>query len=84
MTTPTRTRTIRSTGRRLVGAVSSALAVGIMGVTAISPQTAAAAGISTGHRHAASQPSAADPGPAPQPVDRSLGQPAHSTQPGSA
>jgi len=85
----TRTQALRSAGRRLVGAVSSTVAVAVMGVTALSPQTAAAAGISTGHRHAVDRPTvdrpgAADPEPARQPVDLNRGQPAHSTQPGRA
>ena len=109
MTSTTRSRNLRSTGRRLVGAVSSAAAVAVIGVSALTPQTAAAAGIAAGHRHAARAPSAAGPASLPvrgdagdvtyrwtttpagcasdrlgQPTVRSLGHPAHSTQPGSA
>ena len=69
MATPTRTTTIASTGRRLVGALSSAAAVALLGVTALTPQTAAAAGISTGLRYAVSQPSSTDPTASPDAAD---------------
>jgi hypothetical protein len=69
MTTTTRTRTLRHSGRRLVGAVSSAAAVAVIGVTALTPQTAAAAGIAVGHRYAVREPSTADPSGLPHRAD---------------
>ena len=67
MTTTTRSLIIRSHGRRLVGAVSSVAAVAVIGVSALTPQTAAAAGITAGHRYAVRQP--ADPAALPHRVD---------------
>ena len=67
MTTTTRSLIIRSNGRRLVGAVSSVAAVAVIGVSALNPQTAAAAGITAGHRYAVRQP--ADPAALPHPLD---------------
>ena len=75
MTTTTRPRTpqnprnLRASGRRLVGAVSSAAAVAVIGVTALTPQTAAAAGISTGYRHAVGRPRVPDPAALPHLTD---------------
>jgi len=69
MTSVTHSRTIRSTGRRIVGAVSSAAAVAVIGVTALNPQTAAAAGVTAGHRYAVRAPSTVDPAALPRPTD---------------
>ena len=69
MTSTTRSRNLRSTGRRIIGAVSSAAAVAVIGVTALSPQTAAAAGVTAGHRYAVRAPSTVDPAARPGPTD---------------
>lgn len=79
MTSTPRTGNVRATGRRLLGAVGTVVAVAVMGVTALTPQTAAAAGISAGHRHVGEEQAEGA-----QPARPSRGQPAHSTHPGSA
>ena len=53
MTSMTRSPTVRSTGRRLVGALPAAAAVAVVGVTAVPAGTAMAAGIHRGPVHLA-------------------------------
>jgi len=62
MTTTQRTRSLRSSGRRLVGALSAGAAVAVVGIGAVPVGTAAAAGLHRGHVHAA-------PATAPDPAD---------------
>jgi len=51
MTSTTRSLTLRSTGRRLVGAISAGAAVAVVGITAVPVGTAMAAGIHRGPHH---------------------------------
>ena len=51
MTSATRSLTIRSTGRRIVGALSAGAAVAVVGVGALPAGTAMAAGIHRGPVH---------------------------------
>jgi hypothetical protein len=53
MTSTTRSLTLRSTGRRLVGALSAGAAVAVVGITAVPVGTAMAAGIHRGPHHLA-------------------------------
>ena len=64
-TSMTRSLTVSSTGRRLVGALSTAAAVAVVGVTAVPAGTAMAAGIHRGPVHLADVPAV---GPATVPV----------------
>ncbi len=69
MTSTTRSITVRSSGRRLVEALSTAAAVALIGVSALSPQDASAAGIATGYRQVGGQPSATSPTALPPEAD---------------
>lgn len=65
MTSTTNPQTHRHHGRRLLGIVSSAAAVAVIGVSALPAETAAAAGVATGHRYGVPTRSAADPATLP-------------------
>jgi hypothetical protein len=69
MTTTARTRSLRSTGRRVVGAVSAGAAVAVVGIAAVPVGTAAAAGLHRAHLHVA-------PATAPDPADLPVAVPA--------
>lgn len=64
MTSTTRSLTIRSTGRRIVGALSAGAAVAVVGIGALPAGTATTAGIHLGPVHRA-EASAADPAGVP-------------------
>jgi len=66
MTTTPGTRSLRSLGRRLVGAVSAGVAVAVVGIGAVPSGTAAAAGLHRGHSHVAAA-EATDPADLPTP-----------------
>ncbi len=60
MTTTARTRSLLSSGRRVVGALSAGAAVAVVGIGAVPAGTAAAAGLHRAHLHVAPAP-AVDP-----------------------
>ncbi len=70
MTATKHTRSLRSSGRRLVGALSAGAAVAVMGIGAVPAGTAAAAGLHRGHVHVAAAPS---PDPADLPHEPAQG-----------
>jgi hypothetical protein len=61
MSPTNRTSTPSTPGRRFAGAISSAAAVALLGVTALSPQTAQAAGVVAGHPRPMHRLASADP-----------------------